>query len=109
MKKSNIPTCPGCSRHCPACSVRCKYGRQYFQKHPVETKCDSKKHKWERYVTEGEMLWNLLAHGKKIKKALCHQQLTESALLSLLSEEEKAAVSSALQKLSAAAEAASQK
>ena len=107
MKKSNIPTCPGCSRHCPACSVRCKYGRQYFEKHPVETGC--KKHKWERYVTEDELLWNLLTHGKKLKKALCHQKVTESDLLSLLSDEEKAAVSSALHKLGATAEAALQK
>ena len=110
MKNSNMPTCPGCSRHCPACHVRCKYGRQYFEKHPPEFTCtDHKKRKWERYITEGDLLWRLLTQSKKLKKALCHQKVTEAGLLSLLTDEEKTALSSALQKLGTAAESALQK
>ena len=109
MKKSDVPTCPGCSRHCPACSVRCKYGRIYFQKHPPEAVDGTKKRKWERHVAEGGLMWSLLTNGKKLKKALCRQKLTEAGLMSLLSDEEQSALFSALHKLGTAAEAALKK
>jgi len=32
MAKQAMNVCPGCSKHCPMGSPRCKYGRKYFEK-----------------------------------------------------------------------------
>ena len=107
MKNEHMPVCPGCSRHCPANAVRCKYGRAYFTKHPpAEAACSGKPkgHKWKAFVEKDGVLLNYLISGKKIKKALCHQKVSEAALLSLLTEEEKHVLSAITQKLCLAAE-----
>ena len=107
MKKDHLPVCPGCSRHCPAGAVRCKYGRTYFAKHPpVQTDCPRKpkEHKWKSCVEKEGLLWTYLLSGKKIKKALCHRHITETELLAALTEEEKQALHGLLSKLRTAAD-----
>lgn len=107
MKNEHMPVCPGCSRHCPANAVRCKYGRAYFTKHPpAEAACSGKQkgHKWKAFVEKNGLLWNYLLSAKEIKKALCHQKATEAALLSLLTEEEKRSLGSIAEKLRQAVE-----
>jgi len=107
MKSLNMPVCPGCSRHCPANAVRCKYGRTYFAKHPpAETACSAKQKgcKWKAIVKKDSLLWNYLISTKKIKKALCHQKITEAAFLALLTEEEQRSLGIITEKLLWAAE-----
>ena len=65
MNKSKANRCPGCSRHCRAEHVRCKYGQKYFLKMhaPQEAAPDSsrktgekRKRKWEKHVRQGASL-----------------------------------------------------
>ena len=101
MKQENCAHCPGCSRHCPAYAVRCKYGQKYFEKHPPESPAPcSKKHKWEKHVTSGGLVWQLIAGSRNVKKALCREQITEETLLRQLTPEEQEALSRLLTRLS---------
>ena len=53
--------CPGCSRHCSADNLKCRRGRAYFEKKIAEEKAqDGPKYKWERYVTQGSAVKELL-------------------------------------------------
>lgn len=99
MKKPKQAVCPGCSRHCTADKVRCKHGRAYFAKlidHNAEENSDLQtglrrkhKHKWERDVEQGGVLWHMLCIGRRIKRALRRREITEPQLLNALSESEK--------------------
>ena len=97
--------CPGCSRHCPMNAVRCKYGQKYFEKHGEEVHhaCKAKKDhpKWMKHVAENSLVFTFLTTGKRVKKALCHQKISETALLNVLTAEEKETLSNLLHKLNA--------
>ena len=104
MPKRPKDVCPGCSRHCPMESVRCKYGRKYFGKmaeavsaQPSE---DSPHYKWEKHVAQGGLAWKLLWVSSRSKKALRRKDLTEQALLSVLDETEQAQLEALLDKIS---------
>ena len=102
MKKTKENTCPGCSHHCPLNAVRCKYGRTYVAR--LAEQEPQHKHKWEAHVASGGLTWKLLTTSRRIKKALCRSQLTETALLGAVSEQEKELLLALLDKLSCAAE-----
>lgn len=109
MKKTKQAVCPGCSRHCTADKVRCKHGRAYFAKlsdhnakegkHPRTGLCRKHKHKWERDVEQGGMLWHMLSISRRIKKALHKGDIAESQLLNALSESEKTQLAEILRKM----------
>ena len=110
MKKRNENVCPGCSRHCPMNDVRCKRGARYFagigdmKMKSSDTKGDppgkltSKKCKWERYVAEGNLLWQLLHISRHLKRLL-RSGIPEGRLLSVLNEEERDHLESILNKI----------
>ena len=97
---SKCPTCPGCSKHCPMGAPRCKYGRAYFEKQAAkQTEQSAKKCKWKTRVTPDSALWQLLSVSRRLKKALCHGEITEARLLSALDAQEQQALSVLLNRL----------
>lgn len=84
MKKHEIAVCPGCKRHCPLHDVRCKKGRAWAEK--IQS---VQKHKWEKHVSPGGTLWQLLWTGRRVKKALRREEASEEMLLHNLSEAEQ--------------------
>lgn len=110
MKKQKPDVCPGCSKHCAADSVRCKYGRSYFAKResaPPEDRrpahLHSKKHslKWEKHVSSQGAVWQLLWTSRAVKKALRGGEISESQLLAALTEPEQQQLCAALDKMNA--------
>lgn len=101
MKKKNENVCPGCSRHCPANAVRCKRGRAYFAEREAAgpEKRPHGKHKWEKRVSEGGLLWQLICFSRSAKKALCGKEIAEAQLLDALSEPERNQLWEILEKL----------
>ena len=110
MKKDQN-VCPGCHRHCPLSSVRCKYGRNYVAKQqaePPKAACaKSGKPKWEACVTQGSAVWSLLSTSRSIKKSLRRSQSTEAQILSALDSTERSTLLALLNKLDKAAAAPS--
>ena len=110
MANRQADVCPGCSRHCAASNVHCKYGQRYFEKmqktEAAETLCaqekDTKKHrrKWEKRVKEGGLTWKLLWVGSQSKQALRRKKLTEHELMATLNETEQAQLDALLGKIS---------
>jgi len=106
MCKAKADRCPGCSRHCCAAHVRCKYGQKYFQKQQEadisfqKNQNDPHHYKWEKFVQQGSPLWMLLWVSCQSKKALRKENLTEQQLLSALSESEQDQLRTLLAKLS---------
>lgn len=98
--------CPGCSKHCSAGNVRCKYGQKYFEKRAAEavseqkTKKVSKRRKWEKHVTCGGLVWKFLWLASQSKRALRQKDLTEQEWLSALDETERAQLDTLLTKIS---------
>ena len=100
MKKENV--CPGCGKHCPLSCPRCKYGMRYAAKQQKEeAECKKKKQaKWERYVTPNSTAHLMLSTSRRVKKALCHQEVTENELFAAFTPFEKEIFTTLLQKLS---------
>lgn len=107
MKIQTENICPGCSRHCPASHVRCKYGQKHFEKlRQAEdtTSCSGEvkrksRYKWEKHVTAEGLLWRLLRHSSRIKRALRKKQVSEQQLLGTLTPQEQAQLSMLLEKI----------
>ena len=97
MKEKNIPTCPGCRKHCPLSAVRCKYGRNYIEKLNAE---EDKPRKWKKRIAPEGELHLLLSTAKGIKSALKESAVTESQLLSTPDPFQREALSEILKKLS---------
>ena len=100
MTKHGQPVCPGCSRHWPVDAVRCKYGRNYGEQLDRKEETVKGKAKWKKRVARGGVIWQLLKVSKQMKKALRHGWTTETELLTMLSEEEKAVLPGVMKKLS---------
>ena len=100
MKKENV--CPGCGKHCPLSSPRCKYGMRYAAKlQKEEHACQKpKQHKWEKHVTPNGPAHLMLTVSRRAKKALCHQKVTEDALFASFTQFEKEIFAALLQKIS---------
>lgn len=79
--------CPGCKKHCPAHAHLCKFGRQYFEKHPVAS-CE-KACKWEAYTEKGGFLWHFFLVSKNLKNALRKEKVKEEVITGRLSAEER--------------------
>ena len=106
MKKSTAVTCPGCGKHCPLGSARCKYGDKYFarlqtaESIPVpKDRAAAKRRKWERDVHPNGLLWKLLFTGRCVRKTLHKGRATEDELLAALTETERAALAGILEKI----------
>ena len=107
MKTESMNACPGCKKHCPMGAPRCKYGRNYFEKAAAaqekplhrETHHEkgTKRHGWEKNVTQGSAVHRLISVGRSAKKALKQGRLTEAQLLASLSEEDRRALSEILE------------
>ena len=95
MAKTDV--CPGCSKHCAMGAARCKYGRAYFDS--IEKKAPEKKRKWERYAASGSTVWLLLHAARKIKKALCHEKISEAQLMDGMSLQEQAALDALVKRM----------
>jgi len=103
------PVCPGCSKHCPMASPRCKYGRAYFAKQTQKENIKQTKntsnspsrssYKWEAYVTRGGPAWLMLLTLRNAKKALRKGRVTEAQLLRRLTDEDRLQLTALLQKL----------
>ena len=109
MKRENEKRCPGCGKHCPLSAPRCKYGRAYAAKHALEPGKNGAvkeecKHKWERYVTRNQPLWKMLTVSRRVKKGLCHSQITEQELMAVLTAEQQKQLAEILRRLQSAAE-----
>lgn len=107
MKHDKEAVCPGCHRHCPMHQLHCKYGKNYFAKklareQETDVSAQKHKHRWEKYVTEGEVVHQMIDLSRRTKKALCHEKTTEARLLSALNLQEREALRAALDKLEAA-------
>ena len=103
-KKIKGCVCPGCSRHCPIGTPKCKYGRNYFAKcqpcpKAAEHPCEAKSRKWKESVKKGGLTHLLLKSAKSIKKGLKRGVLTEEALLSRLTPSEKESLEAIMKKL----------
>ena len=103
MKKEKQARCPGCGKHCVRDCVRCKYGKNYFARLDAKSAGEKgekqKKRKWEKYVSEGGALWQLLNFGGGAKKALKGGKITEEKLLSALDAEQREQLSAILRKM----------
>ena len=109
MKKKKATVCPCCSRHCTRDSLRCKYGRTYFEKldqraaeqaaAPQTEAARSCKHKWAKLVAPDGLLFQLLTVSCKAKKALRSGRLTEAQLTASLTEANRDQLSSLLARL----------
>lgn len=105
MKKEKDAVCPGCHRHCPMHQLHCKYGKNYFAKKLAkeqEEKVAEPKRRWEKFVTDGEVLHQMIDLSRRTKKALCHQKTTEDHLLAALECQERETLHNLLDKLDAA-------
>ena len=92
--------CPGCSKHCCENAPRCKYGRSYFAKQQEKQEEKTKvKYKWERKVTNGGLIWRLLSVNRRVKKAVCREDISEEELLCVLTDGEQEALYAILSKL----------
>ena len=93
--------CPGCSRHCSADNLKCRRGRAYFEKKIAEEKAqDGPKYKWERYVTQGSAVKELLTAAAMVKKALKAGWVKEEEILNALNEEEREQLAGLMKKVS---------
>lgn len=104
INKKGFPCCPGCSRHCPMGSARCKYGKNYFAKHcpcpnTAELPCRNRGNKWKDTLEKGGLIFLLLKSGKRIKKALKRGEIQEETLLARLTPSEKETLERLLKKL----------
>ena len=111
MKKEKQAHCPGCGKHCPMNSVRCKYGRNYFAKLEAKRKkaemvCGTqaepekrRRKKWEKHVCGGGPLWQLLHTAGGVKKALRSGGASEDELLKALDAPEREQLRSLLVKI----------
>lgn len=98
MKKTSIPTCPGCRRHCTEDQPRCSYGRKYFAKQQKNEEAEIQ-YKWEAYVSQGGLAWELLRTSCRVKKALKKGKVTEIQLFSKITAEEQKTLQLLLSKL----------
>jgi len=93
MKKQKANVCTGCSRHCTAENVRCKHGRAYFaiaaQAKAPEGGMQKPARKWERGLTPGGSLWQLLTLSRRMKKALRGGEIKEQKVISVLTQAEQ--------------------
>ena len=94
MKKEGMNTCPGCKRRCPMGETRCSYGRKYFEK---QAGAQDKKHGWEKHLTQGSMLHQLISVGRSAKKALKKGEATEAQLLSSMNDDQQQSLSELLE------------
>lgn len=106
MKESKTNVCPGCSRHCTAETVKCKYGRNYFAKQDVgllKVKERKKKHecKWKKMVSEDGVVRELIITSIGIKKAIRSGMITEKQIMEMLNDAEQAQLASILRNLNA--------
>jgi len=104
MAKQAMNVCPGCSKHCPMGSPRCKYGRKYFEKLAQEKEIPQeirRHYKWEKLVHQGGLVWQLLWVASRSKKALRKKELTEHELLLALDNDELEQLQQLLEKISA--------
>lgn len=106
MKKSTAVTCPGCGKHCPLGSARCKYGEKYFARlqdagtpSAVKDKPVDKRRKWEKDVLPNGLLWKILFTGRCVRKTLHKGRATEAEILAALTETERSALAGILEKL----------
>lgn len=101
MGKMKENVCPGCGRHCSTENVRCKYGRNYFEKQRASEQngMERRKYKWERYVEKEGLLWKLLLLSAQMKKSLKSEVMTEEQLLSALTDSEQDALAAAIGKI----------
>ena len=107
MKTQTANTCPGCSRHCPAKHLRCKYGQKHFEKlrraeeaKSLIVQAEKKpRHKWEKHVTPDGLFWHLLWYSGRIKRALRKKKISEQQLLSTLTQQEQAQLDALLEKV----------
>ena len=105
--------CPGCSKHCPLSAPKCKYGCRYAQKCAASAAAncaangckstDKHSRKWKKRVEKGGLLHLLLKTGKRIKKGLHRDSVTEEKLLSMLAPSEKESLEAILRKLESCA------
>lgn len=103
MKNAKEAVCPGCSRHCPMHHLHCKYGKNYFAKKLAkeqEMPAEKHKHRWEKYVTDGGVVRQMIDVSRKTKKALCHEKITEAEVLAALNMQEREALRQTLDKIS---------
>ena len=98
--------CPGCSRHCTRDNPRCKRGRAYFAqmrdgvpKAAAVRKGSGKKRRWEKHVAEGGTAWQLICVGRRAKKALRREEISEAQLMSALNDQEREQLSLLLKKV----------
>ena len=108
MKNQKTDVCPGCSRHCTRDNPRCKRGRAYFAQlqdgEPRATavrKGSGKKRRWEKHVTEGGIAWQLIYVGRRAKKALRREEISEAQFINALDEQERDQLAQLLKKLDA--------
>lgn len=86
--------CPGCGKHCSLREPRCKFGKNYAEKHlpslspQFTSKQNKKKRKWEKQVVRGELIWQLLNTSSMIKRAIKNETISEKKLISEFSEGE---------------------
>lgn len=104
MKDGTQNRCPGCGKHCSMGSVRCKYGKKYFEKalSAKQSACSGKEErgcKWEKHVEKDGLAWHLLHTARNVKHALKEQSAPEAALFSSLTEEERSALAGILKKI----------
>ena len=105
-KKIKGCVCPGCSRHCPMGTARCKYGRNYFAKcrpcpKAQEQSSEASPRKWKKSIEKGGLTHLFMKTAKEIKKGLKRGVLSEEALLSRLNPTEKESLEAILNKLQA--------
>ena len=104
MAKQREGVCPGCRRHCPCGAERCNYGRKYFAAQAQKKKEEengSHQYKWEKNVTRGSAIWQLLWTDCQLKKALKKEKCSEERLIAALDDSEKQQLDSILKKLHA--------
>jgi len=98
MKNNNGARCPGCGKHCPMDNVRCKYGMKYFASQTAAAENETK-HKWEKFVEKGGLIWRLMMLGRGTKKALKKKKYTEEQMLGVLGDQDREVLSLILKKL----------
>jgi len=98
MKNNNGARCPGCGKHCPMDNVRCKYGMKYFASQTAAAENETK-HKWEKFVEKGGLIWRLMMLGRGTKKALKKKKHTEAQLMDRLTADDKEQLAGILDKL----------
>ena len=102
MKEEKIDRCPGCGHHCPLTAPRCKFGRQYQEKIGMlahEKGEKGKTCKWEAYVGQNGLGWNLLMQAKRIKNGLRSQKISEEKIFQNLSPQEQQTLLQLLKRL----------